>query len=54
MESLRTVSIVKQNGVKVMLVTNGSELSEVLLAVEQAIRGAGFNPDGNLEFVEDE
>lgn len=46
------VSIVKFKGCKVMIVSDGHNLESVLMLVEQAIRGAGFCPSGQLEFVE--
>lgn len=50
-----TVSIVKENGVKVMVsVEAGVSLDCLLEMVHRAILGAGFCPEGALEYVEEE
>jgi fructose-1,6-bisphosphatase/sedoheptulose 1,7-bisphosphatase-like protein len=54
MDKESTISIVRQDGCKVMLVTNGNCLETVLMCIEQAIRGSGFNPKGQLDFVEED
>ena len=46
-----TVSIVKQGGIKVMIVSRvGVTWDEILLVVYQAIKGAGFIPMGELGY----
>ena len=49
-----TISIVKEDGCKVMIVTDGHGLETVLMLVEQAIRGSGYCPKGTLDFVEED
>jgi hypothetical protein len=50
----KTISIVKQLGCKVMIVTEGHGLEDVLMCIEQAIRGAGYMPEGHLDFIVEE
>ena len=49
----QTVAIYKHNGLKVMLVTIDHDLSEILEAFENVLKGAGFSFKGTLDFVED-
>lgn len=49
-----TITIYKREGIKVMLVTAGHTLPEVLEVLELAIKGHGYGFEGSLDFVEEE
>ena len=52
MDNLDTINIFKANGLKVMLVTNGHTIDEVLEAFENVLRGSGFHFTGTLTIEE--
>ena len=53
-EAKEVISIYKHDGLKVMLVTEGHDINDVLYAFENVLRGSGFYLKGNLEVVEEE
>ena len=53
MENLNIISIYKADGLKVMLVTNGHSINDVLEAFENVLRGSGYFFKGNLVIDEE-
>lgn len=49
----KEISIYKYEDLKVMLVTNGHLIEEILPAFENVLKGSGFNFNGHLDIVED-
>lgn len=49
----KTVSVYKVGDLKVMLVTNGHGLDDVLDALDNVVRGSGYYPAGTLQYVEE-
>ncbi len=47
-------TIYKHDGLKVMLVTNGHTLDQVLEAFDNAVKGSGYYPKGELDYREEE
>ncbi len=47
------ISIYKHDGLKVMLVTNGHTIDDVLHAFTCVLKGSGFYPKGEVVIEED-
>lgn len=54
MDNRPQISVYKYGDLKVMLVSNGHTISQVLEAFENVLRGSGFHFRGQLDFCEEE
>lgn len=47
------ISTYEMDGLKVILITRGHTLTDVLEGMRNVIVGQGYHPEGTLEFVKD-